>query len=120
MKQEISDSQIRSRTRSVLVRHWLDMQRIALSCSRGRIRIRGELQPFGDRSRDPIDAHKIEQLEHDLKTVRGVVSVQFELENWTKLESGTWRTIGAARRKKQPEPDAEPEREPSPDAEPGT
>jgi hypothetical protein len=86
----ISDFQINSKVRSVLAKHWIDIQKLRFGSFRGTVRLSGELYLAGDRSASFLDAAKITLVENQVRRIRGVARVYFDLKNWRKNESGNW------------------------------
>ncbi len=89
----LSDTQIRSRLRSIVAKHWIDLQKTNFTCTKGIVRMTGELHHTGGSSSIPVDKTKIENLEHDLSRTKGVQRVHFDFKNWRRLESGEWKRL---------------------------
>lgn len=81
--------QIHADARRVLVRHWIDTERITLGVHRGSVRIAGELH-FTRPDRDDGTGHIIEVLRSELMRVRDVTRVYFDFTNWSKDSKGLW------------------------------
>jgi hypothetical protein len=86
----VSDFQINARVRSVLAKHWIDTQRVKFGSFKGTVRFSGQIHPLGDRSATHLDGSKLEIIESELKRIRGVLRVFFDLANWRKSETGKW------------------------------
>ncbi len=90
---DLSDTQIRSRLRSIIAKHWIDLQKTSFTCTKGIVRMTGELHHTGGSAAVPVDRSKIESMEADLHRTKGVQRVHFDFRNWRRLESGEWRPI---------------------------
>ena len=86
----LSDTQIRASLRTVMAKHRIDLNKTSFSCTRGIVRMLGELKHQGSYASKPVHVAEIEALEHDVNHLRGVVRVYFDLANWRRLESGEW------------------------------
>ena len=100
------DFRINARVRSVLVRHWIDTTKCHFGTIKGKVFIRGKIRKIFGRSRANIEGEKSEEeekevdviselelitrLEDEIRRISGVVSIQYDLENWRK-EKGQWR-----------------------------
>lgn len=100
---DLSDTQIRANLRSVLTETGFDPNKTNFICTRGVVRLRGDLISIHD---SPVHPRQVDELEHTLRRTRGVVRVHFHLRNWERLPTGMWRLIEKVRRKK-PGPDEE-------------
>ena len=72
-----SDLQTKSRVRSILSRHWIDLGRIDFGCCKGTIRFRGELRLVEKRRAAVPLASLIETLEMEIKSIQTVKNVYF-------------------------------------------
>ena len=88
-----SDFRTNSAVRSVLARHWIDLQRIKFGCFRGTVRFGGTLAFLGARTASRIDSSKLETLEREVKRVQGVSRVYFDFKNWKKGPNGEWTCL---------------------------
>ena len=93
----LSDTQIRASLRSVMAKHRLDLNKTSFSCTRGTVRILGELKHQGAYASTPVHQAELEALEYDVTHTRGVVRVYFDLSNWRRLESGEWQPTEESR-----------------------
>lgn len=70
----VPDLQIKTRVRSVLAKHWIDLTRIGFDCCRGSVRFRGEISlAQGRRCTSP--SALLETLESEVRCIPGVKSV---------------------------------------------
>ena len=84
-----SDLDINRAVRRVMVKHWVDLGRISIRSSQGRVLIRGRLLRIPGRD-DPLTTPIVEAMFTDVARLRGVSAVQVHLENWIK-DSGRWK-----------------------------
>lgn len=94
---KLSDTQIRANLRSVLTETGFDPNKTNFICTRGVVRLRGDLISIHDA---PVHPQQVDDLEHTLRRSRGVVRVHFHLRNWERLPTGVWRLIEKVRRKR--------------------
>jgi hypothetical protein len=92
---EVSDYRINAAIRSILVKHWVDHQRLTFGSFRGTVRIRGELCYLG--TAPPANLSQVEVIEGEIRAVHGVKRVHFELSNWVKNHLGKWSCIEKSR-----------------------
>ena len=88
-----SDFRTNTAVRSVLARHWIDVQRIKFGCFRGTVRFTGSLAFLGTRANGTLDAAKVELLEREIKRLQGVSRVYFDLKNWKREPGGEWKCL---------------------------
>lgn len=93
MQAILSDTQIRANLRTVLARHRVDLNRTSFSCSRGVVRMLGELCRHGATAGKPVEMGEVEALERELQSVKGVSRVHFDLLNWRRLSTGEWQPV---------------------------
>ena len=88
----ISDAQIRVGLRAVLTRHRIDVNRVTLTCSKGIVRLLGELHPQG-MGVGTISPNELESLELEIAQVSGIERVYYDFRNWRRLECGQWKEM---------------------------
>ncbi|MBI4600550.1 MAG: hypothetical protein HY721_01180 [Planctomycetes bacterium] len=88
----ISDFQINSSLRMVLVRHMVDLSRVEFSSCRGTVRVRGHFVRLGLDS-GGFTPTQVESIENEMNGISGVKRVYFELENWLRTSSGEWKAM---------------------------
>lgn len=96
MQKQLSDTQIRANLRSLLTETGFDPNKTNFICTRGVVRLRGDLISIHD---SPVHPRQVDELEHSLRRTRGVVRVHFHLRNWERLPTGVWRLIEKVRRR---------------------
>ena len=103
MAKTVSDTEIRTRVRSVVAHHRLDMQRLTLRIARGTVRVGGELLWLG-RSGERLPLAILEALERDLARLRGVRQYFFDLKNWRRAGPGEWSPVERDGSRRAPSP----------------
>ena len=86
-----SDLDINRAVRRVMVKHWIDLGRISIRSSHGRLQIRGRLQRIAGRE-DPLTTPLVEAMFTEIGRIRGVGTVQSHIENWVK-DGGRWKAF---------------------------
>lgn len=94
----MSDFRANSRIRSVLARHWVDLQKLRFGAFRGTVRLSGELCHLGSGRFGSSEAVKLESLEQDMRRIPGVRHVYFDLVNWQRDSSGKWKCMNGERK----------------------
>jgi hypothetical protein len=91
------DLAINRNIRKILVRHWIDLGRLSIRTTMGKVFVRGSLQRISG-SREDLTSPIVEAIFHDMKRTRDVRIVSADLENWTN-EGGKWRPSKEDRKK---------------------
>ena len=91
----VSDFRINSRVRSVFARHWVDLQKVRFASFRGTVRVSGEISILGSHAAGQIDPAKISVLETEIRQIKEVKQVFFELIGWRRGGSGEWEYVGS-------------------------
>lgn len=84
-----SDLEVNRSIRKVFVRHWIDLGRLSIRSSVGRVSIYGSLQRIPG-IRDELSPSIVEAIFNEIKRIQDVRLVALEIENWTN-DSGMWR-----------------------------
>jgi hypothetical protein len=95
----ISDFQINSRVRAILARSWIDLQKITFGSFRGTVRFSGELCLLGGRTNGCSKKNQVESLEYEVRAIRGVQRIFFDLSNWQRNDTGDWCSTGTSQGK---------------------
>ena len=94
----ISRTQITANVRKALIRHWVDLECLNITPSRGVVRVTGELRTLRREVRHEGATSLLQILEDEIRRCHGVDRVLFELTNWQKNLQGEWISArGAAR-----------------------
>lgn len=98
----MSDFQINSGVRSLLAKHWIDLKRVQVGAFRGTVRLTGELARLGGESASDHEPRLVDNLDLEIRALRGVERVYFDITNWHQIGAGEWvctdrgtRTAGA-------------------------
>jgi hypothetical protein len=87
---QTSDYAIQAGVRRVLARHWVDLMAIRLYASRGSIRFQGSLRRLGDAAFESSQLTVVDSIEKEVRRIRGVRRVSFDLSNWRQDTAGRW------------------------------
>lgn len=90
-----SDLDINRAARRILVKHWIDLGRISVHTTRGRVAIYGVLRRIEGRL-ETLTGPVVDNIFRDLDTIKGVQIVRPHLDNWTN-DGGRWRPCEQAR-----------------------
>jgi hypothetical protein len=85
-----ADFRINAQVRQILVRHWIETDALTANAVNGTLYIRGNLQfrPAKRGQVGEITVAFLEKLEHELKMLRELKKIRWQLENWEKDETG--------------------------------
>lgn len=75
--------------RRVLVRHWVDLGRVAIRSAGGRVTISGKIQLLRG-VKHSMDAQLMETIYLELNRIKEVKRLTIELDNWVYVE-GVWQ-----------------------------
>lgn len=82
------DMQINRAIDRLLVRQDIDTQKLKFRNTNGRLHFKGELRKH--HGKEIEDKDELKKLEQHLKRVDGIMTVEWDLENWKK-EHGQWK-----------------------------
>lgn len=85
------DLEINRNIRRVLVRHWIDIGRLAIHSTEGRVRIHGLLQPISGMTSD-FDQKNVENIVNEIERTKEIKRIYYEFENWINT-NGTWQKL---------------------------
>lgn len=88
------DFRINAAVHNTLVRLWIDANRLKFGTTNGVVYLRGSLARLTFAGRKEDDAERdltfiVRRLDSELRTIRGVVEITYDLENVTRLR-GRW------------------------------
>jgi hypothetical protein len=89
-----ADLDVNRHVRTVLVRHWIDLGRIAIRSMDGKLWIHGSLHRIGGVNEE-LTASIVQTMFEEIKRIRNVRHILANLDNWTN-DSGAWQPIGGA------------------------
>jgi hypothetical protein len=75
--------------RQVLVRHWIDLGRLAIHSANGRVTVRGTVQLLRGVKHE-LDSQAMENIFREIKRVNTIKQLTFILDNWS-LVNGVWQ-----------------------------
>jgi hypothetical protein len=88
----LTDLDINREIRKVLVKHWIDLGRLSIRTSRGRVMIHGLLDRIAG-SREKLSSPIVEAMFEEIHRIDGVNRVTAELANWVNSEGKSWVEI---------------------------
>jgi len=90
----MNDVQITAMARKILVRNWMDVSRMRIRAVRGVIHMQGRIAKLtGSADQREGDESGMRKLDEDLRMISGVRGVNYQLENWVCVSTGTWRKL---------------------------
>ena len=95
-----ADLEINRDIRKVLIRHWIDLGKVSFRSANGRVWVRGAMQRIAG-VREELTSALMDIMFNDLKRIRGVSSVNAELDNWTNA-LGKWHPLDKGKGKAAP------------------
>jgi len=93
-----SDPEINRGVRQVLTRHWYDLSKTNFASRRGIVRMIGELRKVGRGQDGQVESAQLETLDTELRRLKGVQRVHFDLDNWRRNDDGEWVPVEDAAR----------------------
>jgi hypothetical protein len=84
-----SDLDICRDIRRVMVKHWIDLGRLSVRSTAGRVMLYGSLRRIEGAGSDLIPA-LVDAIMREVKHIQGVKIIRPHFENWTN-EDGGWR-----------------------------
>lgn len=91
----VSDLDINRGVRRVLVKHWIDLGRLSVRSTNGKVYIYGRLQRLPG-TEGNLMGTTVDSMFYQIKRIGGVTSVNPHLENWTD-DDGLWRPVEAGK-----------------------
>jgi transposase len=93
----LNDPEINQGVRQVLTRNWFDLSKTNFASRRGIVRMMGELKKLGRDKDAKLEPAHLEQLDCELRRLKGVERVHFDLANWQRNEEGEWVPVEVQR-----------------------
>ena len=90
----VTDLEINRHIRRILVKHWIDLGRLAVRTTGGHAAIHGVLQRVEGHP-EPILPATLDAMFADIRRIPGIQRVRPHLENWT-LDAGSWKQVERA------------------------
>jgi hypothetical protein len=91
------DLDINRGVRTILVKHWIDLGRLSVRSSDGKVWIRGALLRIAGVNEE-LSAPIVEAMFAEIKRIKNVRQIYTALENWNN-DSGSWVPTGTAQSK---------------------
>lgn len=82
------DLDINRAVRRILVKHWIDLGRISVQTTRGRVAIYGVLRRIQGRL-EALTGPIVDEIFRDLESIKGVQFIRPHLDNWSN-DGGRW------------------------------
>lgn len=83
------DFALTAHVRQVFARHWIETQGMHLVATNATLTIMGRIAFRSvKQGRSTINAEFLGMLEGEIRTIRGLKRVRWQLDNWTKREDG--------------------------------
>ncbi|MBN1674307.1 MAG: hypothetical protein JXR37_24885 [Kiritimatiellae bacterium] len=96
----LSDIQINSYVRKVLVRHWIDLGLISMRTARGHVTLHGSLLKLPNSPGKLVPA-SLDAIVREIKKIPCVHKVSIQLDNW-QLVNGVWTPVLPEREREKP------------------
>lgn len=90
---KVKDWELNVKVKTEFVRHWVDVQHISISATRGTVYVRGKLAFKGgkvDTTSELSISKQLKAVERAIRSVPGIADVKFEFEEWEKV-GGAWQ-----------------------------
>ena len=97
-----AELEINRAVRRILVKHWIDLGRVSVHTTRGRVAVYGLLQHIEGRM-DPLTGPVLDAMFYEIRRIPGVVIVRGHLDNWTN-DGGRWRPLESGSRQAEADP----------------
>jgi hypothetical protein len=88
-----NDHEINRRVRGVLSRHWVDLLSTSFVSRKGIVRVTGDLKRVGPQAGRALESTTLTVLDSEMRRLKGVQRVHFDLANWRRTEDGEWVRI---------------------------
>jgi hypothetical protein len=103
-----TDLDVARGVRRIMVKHWIDLGRLSIRSTGGRVSMYGLLQRISG-MREPLTGPLVDEMFREMRRVGGVRFISAHLDNWTD-QGGMWRPVeGAAAGKEAAAPLAAPD-----------
>lgn len=84
-----NDLDVNRSVRRILVKHWIDLGRVSVRTSKGKVTIYGKLRRV-EGQQPPLTTPIVDAIFYDINRIRAVKAVKGRLENWI-CDGGSWR-----------------------------
>ena len=100
-----NDHEINRRIRAVLSRHWVDLASTNFASRKGIVRVSGDLKRVGPQAGRSLESTSLTILDSEMRRLKGVQRVHFDLANWRRTEDGEWVRIDKQEHAGEDEPE---------------
>ncbi len=92
-----ADFRINSHVRQVLARHWIEIEAMSTTSINGVLYFRGKIHYRAAKraAAGEIDQEALVRIEAELRQIKDVKRIRWQLDNWLREENG-WVPIGEA------------------------
>ena len=90
------DLEVNREVRKELIRHWIDLGKVSIRSTNGRVWVRGSLSRIAG-VREELTSSIVDTLLSDMRRIRGVVAFNAEFDNWTNA-TGKWQPAEKSQR----------------------
>ncbi|MFH1783600.1 MAG: hypothetical protein ABH868_01680 [bacterium] len=91
----IKDWELNIKIRAEFVRHWIDVQRVDISTTRGVAHVKGKLLFKGgkvDTKSELAVAKQLKSTERGVRSILGLRDIKFKFDGWEK-SGGNWKKL---------------------------
>jgi hypothetical protein len=85
-----SDLDINRAIRRIMVKHWVDLGRISIRTTGGRVLMRGLLRRIEGCAQADFTSATVEAMFYEISRIKGIQRVTAHFENWLS-EGGRWK-----------------------------
>ena len=100
-----NDHEINRRIRAVLSRHWVDLASTNFASRKGIVRVTGDLKRIGPQAGRSLESTSLTNLDSEMRRLKGVQRVHFDLANWRRTEDGEWVRVDKQEHSDEDEPE---------------
>lgn len=93
-----ADLDINRMVRTILVKHWIDLGRMSVRSSGGKLWIHGSLQRIAGVN-EQLTAPLVDEMFKEISRIKSIKTVNANLENWNN-NLGAWQQTGKAVKEK--------------------
>lgn len=91
MNTVVNDLDINRHIRKVLVQHWIDLGKLSIRTTKGRVAIHGYLDRIAG-SQEKLSASVVNAMFNEIERINGVQRMNADLSNWVNNE-GKWLSL---------------------------
>lgn len=91
-----TDLDVNRAIRRILVKHWIDLGRLSIHSTRGRVAIFGAMNRIEGRM-EPLSGMILDAMFYEIRRIPGVQIVRAHLDNWSN-DGGRWHPLESSTR----------------------